>query len=439
MSGHIELKWVVLMNKTKLQKKTQEFLEIVKTKGAGALFDDYDKNDAEGNYLKRKILSQLHYNDRSYLTDKEFEKYLKCEKGRKEYIPSKVHYDALNNLYSLNENKHNIIVEYIAIEKLLTRYADVILKAKQEELGKLQESIESSNLVKKFLIRKEIKKVNKTIKQFNQLFKKYRARKQELEPEIKEFKSANPNEYACMENVSEANEYGPNLQIHVDMMLGKRGKKCSLFNVECYVSNHVYTTGSKNALIGPIEWCERSNNVAETILTTLSLEKGLTFDEFIKATRTNFLSAEDKVSLDYRKDLLIASDVFCDNVANPEEIPELMKKLKAKFDKANFEKMTAEEIIRFAAKICWEFIKIHPYSNGNGRTSRMILDYILISNGIESPVLYTGSDSKIEFQNSMNFKSKNLSSVSFENYLLNCYNKQFGKGLDNNANPAILN
>ena len=421
------------MDQKKLQQKNKEFLEIIAKRGVGALFENYDPNDDEGNYLKRKILSQLHYHDRSYLTDEEFEKYVQCEEGRREYIPSKVHYDAMKNLQSMPEEMYKPVSEYLAIEKLLTRYADKVLERVKEKIEKLQQSTNGASLREKLQKRKAIKELEKEIKQYNKLFADYKERKEQIEPHVLEFKSNYPVEYACIEAISENNEES---FVSNTMQGVLNGKDVSFFYVEDYVGNHMHYEGCP-AFDGPLEWCERSDNVAISVLTTMTLDKGLTFDEFIQASRTGFESKEDKVSLDYRDCLLVDSDVFCGVLASPNEIPKLMKGLKAKFDEANFDEMSTEEIIRFAARICWEFIKIHPYTNGNGRTSRMMIDYILMSNGIESPVLFTGAQSKIKFQTSMDFKSKKLSSAAFEEYVLNCYNQQFGKDLDNNLDLTI--
>ena len=44
-------------------------------------------------------------------------------------------------------------------------------------------------------------------------------------------------------------------------------------------------------------------------------------------------------------------------------------------------RLTANSSLREFAEIYREFIVIHPFGDGNGRTARVLLDYILLKNG----------------------------------------------------------
>ncbi|MEM9328149.1 MAG: Fic family protein, partial [Bacteroidota bacterium] len=47
-----------------------------------------------------------------------------------------------------------------------------------------------------------------------------------------------------------------------------------------------------------------------------------------------------------------------------------------------------EDLITVIAFAHHQFVKIHPFNNGNGRTARLISDFIAFSNGYDEIVLY---------------------------------------------------
>lgn len=68
--------------------------------------------------------------------------------------------------------------------------------------------------------------------------------------------------------------------------------------------------------------------------------------------------------------------------------------VRAEMDKLNleFEQLKTitnnEEYIKKALDIFQRFVQIHPYGDGNGRTSRYLLNYMLVAKNIVPPVLY---------------------------------------------------
>jgi fido (protein-threonine AMPylation protein) len=46
---------------------------------------------------------------------------------------------------------------------------------------------------------------------------------------------------------------------------------------------------------------------------------------------------------------------------------------------------TSEEIINVAADFQRELVSIHPFRDGNGRISRLTMDYVLVSKGLPPP------------------------------------------------------
>lgn len=65
--------------------------------------------------------------------------------------------------------------------------------------------------------------------------------------------------------------------------------------------------------------------------------------------------------------------------ALPEDVPELMKSF---INTVNFEANTISEVIEKVAKAHFDFERIHPFHDGNGRVGRMILNQQLINHGL---------------------------------------------------------
>lgn len=71
-------------------------------------------------------------------------------------------------------------------------------------------------------------------------------------------------------------------------------------------------------------------------------------------------------------------------ISNPENIEDNMKKLISKY----FTEWKEMDIFEREARFHIEFIKIHPFEDGNGRTSRLLLNFNLLRNGF-APVIIT--------------------------------------------------
>ena len=77
---------------------------------------------------------------------------------------------------------------------------------------------------------------------------------------------------------------------------------------------------------------------------------------------------------------------FCVSI-KPENIEEEMIKLNQEYNEIK----SIEDIDEYIKRIIivfQKFVKIHPYKDGNGRTSRLLLDVMLLNRNILPPVLY---------------------------------------------------
>jgi len=84
--------------------------------------------------------------------------------------------------------------------------------------------------------------------------------------------------------------------------------------------------------------------------------------------------------------------------ASPVQIPKLAEKFEARYLSRFYElpEMTDEELVAFLAEVHVEFILIHPFREGNGRISRLLLDVMATKAGAE-PLDYSLWDEHKDF------------------------------------------
>ncbi len=83
---------------------------------------------------------------------------------------------------------------------------------------------------------------------------------------------------------------------------------------------------------------------------------------------------------------------------SPEETPAKMAELMAWYRKAETEKELHP--LYLAARIHYDFVRIHPFGDCNGRTSRLLMNYVLLRHGFP-PVIIKSADKK-NYLNALN-------------------------------------
>ncbi len=96
---------------------------------------------------------------------------------------------------------------------------------------------------------------------------------------------------------------------------------------------------------------------------------------------------------EYKKEpnsvLLQSGEMF--HYTSPEETPAKMKELVDWYRKAESEKKMHP--VEMAAKLHYDFVRIHPFDDSNGRTSRLLMNYVLLRHNFP-PVIIKSSDKK---------------------------------------------
>lgn len=86
--------------------------------------------------------------------------------------------------------------------------------------------------------------------------------------------------------------------------------------------------------------------------------------------------------------------------ATPEETPFLMEQLVENYNFRVDNATTKKEIIDSIADFHMQFERIHPFSDGNGRTGRMIMNYCLVKNDL--PMVIIEKDERGEYFDLLN-------------------------------------
>jgi Fic family protein len=80
--------------------------------------------------------------------------------------------------------------------------------------------------------------------------------------------------------------------------------------------------------------------------------------------------------------------------ASPQETPAKMEELVAWYNKSK------EHPLLMAAMLHYNFVRIHPFDDGNGRVSRLLMNYVLLKNNL--PLVVVKSSDKKSYLNALN-------------------------------------
>lgn len=104
---------------------------------------------------------------------------------------------------------------------------------------------------------------------------------------------------------------------------------------------------------------------------------------------------------------LTQSDVV---LPNPVKIPELMQEFITWLIGDNF-----DHIVKIAADAHYKLVSIHPFSDGNGRTARLLMNLLLMQTGFPPAII--GKEERLEYINSLEKAQKEKGLDDFYNLI----------------------
>jgi len=96
------------------------------------------------------------------------------------------------------------------------------------------------------------------------------------------------------------------------------------------------------------------------------------------------------------------------NFANYQKVPQLIDKFCNYFNSNINNHTTPYDVVRFSSQVHFNFVSIHPFVDGNGRTTRLIQNYIHLIKGIPLVVLMPELRNEYIEALSESRKSKNI-------------------------------
>jgi Fic family protein len=146
-------------------------------------------------------------------------------------------------------------------------------------------------------------------------------------------------------------------------------------------------------------------------------------------------------SFDTSKGDLRLAQVYVDKKYFPDfsKVPNLLDDL---VNTANdkIELVTGDAIIKLAADIHYNFVNIHPFGDGNGRTARLLMNYIQLYHG--EPLIKIFTEDRAEYIDSLNETEEKQELNIFRNFIcrqqIKFYEVELSKYIKSKSRSSLL-
>jgi Fic family protein len=109
------------------------------------------------------------------------------------------------------------------------------------------------------------------------------------------------------------------------------------------------------------------------------------------------------------------------------KVPALMKTLVSEINSKIGKVQTFSQKCELAFELHYRFVSIHPFADGNGRTGRLLMNYILAT--VELPVFYVFKSSRIPYIQTLEKARTNDNITVFHDFMYRQYQKFLEKEL----------
>jgi Fic family protein len=112
---------------------------------------------------------------------------------------------------------------------------------------------------------------------------------------------------------------------------------------------------------------------------------------------------------------------------NAKKVPDLMRNLLINLEKDIENASTIEEQLRLSFRLHFDFVSIHPFGDGNGRVSRLLMNYIQAY--FELPISIVFKSSRLSYINALERTRKAENIELFYKFMFTQYTKFLNKEL----------
>lgn len=132
---------------------------------------------------------------------------------------------------------------------------------------------------------------------------------------------------------------------------------------------------------------------------------------------------------DVSKGEIRKSGVFAGRRQFPDakKVPDLLKKMIIEFNNQLKEVKTIEDKLRLSFKLHFDIVSIHPFGDGNGRVSRLLMNYVQAYFKLPTSIVFKGS--RIKYIESLEQACKNESLELFYKFMFSEHKKFLKKEL----------
>ena len=165
-------------------------------------------------------------------------------------------------------------------------------------------------------------------------------------------------------------------------------------------------------------------NERQPITESLIKEIGALVVKNTGAIHNTALGTFDSTQGDYRLlNVFAGARRFPDSTKVPALMKELVNEINAKMDSVQ----TFNQKCELAFEMHFRFVSIHPFADGNGRTTRLLMNYILTM--FDLPIFYVFKNNRISYIQALERARESENPTIFYNFMYRQYRKFIEKEL----------
>jgi Fic family protein len=194
------------------------------------------------------------------------------------------------------------------------------------------------------------------------------------------------------------------------------------------LEDHNMVKDHQEALVFTIETAKRQPDLSPAFIQQLSSLVMKTTGGIIHATAGSYDSSKG----DFRKSMVhVGNRYFGDYKKVPDQVAHLCKSINERLKNVK----TTEEIYDLAFDSHYNFVSIHPFADGNGRVSRLVMNYVLAWHKQPLAILY--KEDKAEYFQALEQSREEENTGPFRDFMYRQQSKYLAQEIKKAKNTQI--